>query len=322
MDQSVVDAVINSKFPDLDPGLGYPNSPHGAQRYEVIDEASSDISHHSRNQNLYPPPGLHSKNEIDWNTSNWPAPSLDINDIHQTLDDFERFCNITQMPINHRQRLLLTELKRCSNNAFVEFLRIPNTGYPHLLNFIRGRFETSAPIHNLVMNPKLITMDTYSQFARISNLLDNTPKEELIKFLVMKTSPITLQEQMEGALNLPYQKFYNEYKAALTRFNRTKRFYPQGQTQNSHDMTRSVHRENTFPQNRVSDNRDTWERFPSRVKAPTRENLCTQDLCSYHIEYGHAARNCNKPDCKMRPLVEQAVNDFQLQKNAMGRKNH
>ena len=297
---------------------------------------------------------------VDWNHVAWPAPSIDKDNIQQSLDDFERFCQLASVPFAHRQRLLLTELKRCSGDAFLEFLRSQNTSYESLKTFLRTRFDNTASIHKLKINPTWLTKDAFSQFSSMCNIVATTSHEEIVKFLVLKTSPKPIQDALEGVTNLPYNMFYRRYKAELKTFNSTtsrpgpKRSSfvgnPQPTNGGRHESRSSFEnhpqsftsprqqRNNTrapFPNNtRPSFPNNTRPPFPNNTRPPfqggadmsRKNNTGHQDLCEYHVEFGHLARNCGRPDCKMRSLVDQAIRDHREgmdlpsgSKNGMGR---
>ena len=289
---------------------------------------------------------------VDWNHVAWPAPSIDKDNIQQSLDDFERFCQLASVPFAHRQRLLLTELKRCSGDAFLEFLRSQNTSYESLKTFLRTRFDNTASIHKLKINPTWLTKDAFSQFSSMCNIVATTSHEEIVKFLVLKTSPKPIQDAMEGVMNLPYNMFYRRYKTELKTFNSTtsrpgpKRSSfvgnPQPANGGRHESRSSFENHPqpfTSPRQQQNNTRppfsnNTRPSFPNNTRPSfqggadisRRNNTGHQDLCEYHVEFGHLARNCGRPDCKMRSLVDQAIRDHRGgtdlpsgSKNGMGR---
>ncbi|MEC8567471.1 MAG: hypothetical protein VXY56_04170 [Pseudomonadota bacterium] len=185
-----------------------------------------------------------------------------------------------KLPAVHKHRLLLLELQRIQPTAFKEFILINDNSYEGLKNFILHRFDAVASIHKLQLNPSHITHDAVSQFALMCDLYKKTSPEEFVKFLVLRTSPPALQEQLEGSINLPYVSFFHKYKKSLAKYSKLRKDSPTLERM-------GISSRNTYPQG-------------------TTQSPYNMDVCEMHKKYGQSARSCNLTDCGMKSFVQQA----------------
>lgn len=218
---------------------------------------------------------------FEWNLPTWTAPPLDLNNLSESIKYFERFTDIMKMPAVHKQRLLLLELQRIQPNAFKEFLQLGDNSYEGLKYFILHRFDTVSSIHKLQLNPDHITHDAVSQFALMADLYKKTSPEEFVKFLVLRTSPPALQEQLEESISLPYESFFHKYKKSLAKYSKLRKEGP------AHMERVGVSSRNTYPQGITQ----------SPYNIP---------VCEMHKQYGQSARSCSLADCGMKSFVQQA----------------
>ena len=217
-------------------------------------------------------------NYYHFNDSTCVPPSLDKENIGQSLSNFEKYCEIIGVPLFHKRRLLLAELKRCSESLFLNFLNSGDNTYAGLKMFILRRFECVAKIHKVNLNPSWIANDAFSQFSNAVDLYEKTPPHEFIKFLVLRTSPIYLQQSMQPYLNLPYAEFYGKYKSKLAAHN------------NANSRINPVASKSHQPQT-------------SQQQTLT----SSESLCYYHQSFGKDARNCSYMNCPMSHLVGDAI---------------
>ena len=234
-------------------------------------------------------PDLNVSNEClfnyHFNDSTCTPPSLDKDNISQSLSNFEKYCDLIQVPLAHKRRLLLAELKRCCESSFLSFLNFSDNTYSGLKTFILRRFDAVARIHNVKLNPTWVVNDAFTQFSNAVDLYDKTPPHEFVKFLVLRTSPIPVQQSMQGDLNLPYEEFYKKYKAKLIKYNKNNVFSTKPLLGNVNSCT------------------------PETIKKQT---LNTHgNLCSYHKLYNENARNCSYKNCPMSHLVPAAIERYQ-----------
>lgn len=211
--------------------------------------------------------------------SNYSPPVFDKNDMCQYLEDFEKYCVIVEASESDKRRLLLEQLQRFSQDAFKSFLRSENTNYNSLRQFLLRRFKCVAKVHKVELNPLWINDDAYTHFSKAVDLCTRTPSSELVKFFVMKTSPIALQKEMKGFLNMPYENFFQKFQDKLSLFN------------NSYDASKQ------------SDKNIDYESKQNNLKSG-------DSICSYHKIFGKKARNCDKPNCKLRGYVADAINAY------------
>jgi hypothetical protein len=168
-----------------------------------------------------------------------------------------------------------------------------------LKRFILRRFEYVAKIHKVNLNPSWIANDAFTQFSNAVDLYEKTTPQEFVKFLVLRTSPISVQRSMEPYLNLPYADFYKKYKSKLMAHNKNTIFpaIP-----------------NTYPKSHQSKT--------SKGQTPSSSN----SLCHYHQLYDKNARNCSYKNCAMSHLVADAIaryqSSFNNQKNDRRRKEN
>lgn len=211
--------------------------------------------------------------------SNYSPPVLDKNDMCQYLEDFEKYCVIVEVSESDKRRLLLEQLQKFSQGAFKSFLRSEDTSYSSLRQFLLRRFKCVAKVHKVELNPLWINDDAYTHFSKAVDLCTRTPSSELVKFFVMKTSPIALQKEMKGFLNMPYEKFFRKFQEKLSLVN------------------------NSYDSSKQSDKNKNYE--------SKQNNLQFGDsICSYHKMFGKKARNCDKPNCKLRGYVADAINAY------------
>ena len=228
---------------------------------------------------------MNQSEHIEWNLPGCTAPPLDINNISESLNYFQRFTDVMKMPSVHRKRLLLLELQRVQPNAFKEFLQLGKDSYEELQLFILRRFDSISSIHKIHLNPNHITNDAMSQFSLMADLYKKTPPEEFVKFLVMKTSPPALQDQLEESVHLPYDSFFQKYKKALFKYNRHVDSY--------NDKTGTPRSANYIP------------------RQTTSQGLYNTPVCEMHKKYGQTARSCHLPGCGMKTFVAQARKDHE-----------
>ena len=224
-------------------------------------------------------------NNYNFNDSTCVPPSLDRDNIGQSLSSFEKYCEIIGVPLIHKSRLLLAELKKCCENSFLYFLDSSDNTYAGLKRFILRRFESIAKIHKLNINPTWTTNDAFTQFSNAVDLYNKTPPHEFVKFLVLRTSPISVQQSMQGYLNLPYAEFYKKYKSKLD-YN-----------------TNTVFSARPLVTNEKSDHQEK-----TRKKQTFNHS---DNLCTYHQLYNKDARNCSYKNCPMSHLVAGAISRVQ-----------
>lgn len=245
---------------------------------------------------------------VDFNRISCPTPPLNLKDISQSLRDFESFCRMSEVPIAHQRRLLLEQLKQKAPHVLTEFVRAHETdpSYKALKSFLQSRFESVAPIHHLTIDPPYMNADAYSQFSKAVDLYKKTSPEDMVKFLVLRTSPRELQKTMANSLNLPYDRFFTKYKNKL-------------EAMQSHTSPLARRQEHNQPptqsQPLVSQRKDV----PSTSTDRQRFDSKRYTLCEYHFQYGQRARNCNLQDCSMKHHVPAAIQASKNhQKNAPG----
>jgi hypothetical protein len=224
--------------------------------------------------------------------SSLTPPSLDKDNMCQSLFDFEKYCSIIRLPPSHKCSLLLTELKRFCPRTFLNFIRLSDNTYEGLKNFLLRSFESVAKIHKVQFDPLWIANDANSHFSNALELYHKTPPDEFVKFLVLKTSPPSLQKAMQGHLNLPYDKFYEKFKSKLSKQNSLHASYGSGGRTNP--QTRNG--ENSFKMS---------ETVPNRLRQYDNNRLCI-----YHRQYREKARNCNRGVCEMSHLVSRENREF------------
>ena len=225
--------------------------------------------------------------------SSLTPPSLEKGNMCQSLSDFDKYCLITGLPSSHKCNLLLAELKRVCPRSFLNFIRLGDNTYEGLKNFILNSFESVAKIHQVRFNPPWIENDAYSHFSKAVELYSKTPPEEFVKFIVLKTSPLSVQKAMEGHLNLPYDKFYEKFKSKLLK-------------QYSVRAKSYEFRDGNNPEINLQKER----RFEASKTVPDRIRQYDDRLCLYHRQYREKARKCNYGNCEMSHLVPLENKEF------------
>ena len=242
---------------------------------------------------------------VDFNRVSCPTPPLNLQDISQSLRDFEAFCKMSAVPIAHQRRLLLEELRQKAPHVLTEFVRAHETdpSYDALKSFLQGRFESVSAIHHLIVDPPFMNSDAYSQFSKAVDLYKKTSPEEFVKFIVLRTSPPELQKAMATSLNLPYNRFFDKYKHKLEVLQSNTNTHP---SQENRQPPRTPIRPLENPQ--MTQRRETTVPTNHTRQQPT--NRERHILCRYHFQFGHKARNCDLPDCSMKHLVPAAIQPF------------
>ena len=228
--------------------------------------------------------------------SSLTPPSLDKDNMCQSLSDFEKYCSLVGIPSPHKVNLLLTEVKRLCPRSFLNFIRLGDNTYDGLKNFLLSSFESVAKIHKIRFDPPWIENDAHSHFSKAVELYNKTPPEEFVKFLVLKTSPPSLQKAMQGSLNLPYDKFYEKFKSKLPKHNNLHANYP------------------TSDRDNYQLNLNNESRFKISNTVPNSLPQNDDRLCFYHSQYRENARNCEYGNCEMSHLVPLSSKEFRNQK--------
>ena len=75
------------------------------------------------------------------------------------------------MPLVHKRRMFLAELKRRHESSFLRFLNFSDK-YAGLKTFILCRFVNVARIHSVKLNPAWVVNDAITQFSNAVDLYD------------------------------------------------------------------------------------------------------------------------------------------------------
>lgn len=169
------------------------------------------------------PPGFEHVGHSNSNT--WDSsyihllPTLKKSDMVTSLKEFTNFLNIMGAPIELRHNLLLGQVHKMDNEVFREYLRKETHSYKELNIFLQGRFHSTSPIFNLKLDPKFLNIDPQTHYSRVQSIVEHTDKSDLIRFLLIKSCPRSVQEGMKFHQFLNHDNFIRQYLIEMTKFN-------------------------------------------------------------------------------------------------------